>query len=86
MIQLDADTLAYGYSSGILMYNSCQNDTINHGVALVGYGTEAGVDYWRLKNSWGTWWGESGYFRIQRVGGTGGTCGMVKYNAYYITA
>ena len=41
---------------------------INHGVAIVGYGTESGtdLDYYKIRNSWGTGWGEGGYFRVAR--------------------
>lgn len=38
-----------------------------HAVAEIGWGTEAGVDYWLCQNSWGTSWaGLSGYFKILR--------------------
>lgn len=43
--------------------------TLNHEVAIVGYGTEGGKDYWLVKNSWGTGWGMDGYMKIKRGSG-----------------
>jgi cathepsin F len=72
------------YIKGILDYPSdiCSSAYINHGVLIVGYGTEGStnMDYWTVKNSLGKDWGESGYFRIRRGAGT---CGI---NCYIMTA
>merc|ERR1719238_887019 len=46
---------------------------INHAVAVVGYGSEGGKDFWLIKNSWGPFWGEGGFIRMKR--GTG-HCGV----------
>eukprot|EP01062_Namystynia_karyoxenos_P002641 TRINITY_DN10934_c0_g1_i1.p1 TRINITY_DN10934_c0_g1~~TRINITY_DN10934_c0_g1_i1.p1 ORF type:complete len:476 (+),score=111.93 TRINITY_DN10934_c0_g1_i1:67-1494(+) len=54
------------YSGGIL--TDCGTEpTVDHGVTLVGYGHEkgSGMQYWTIKNSWGTSWGENGYIRVQ---------------------
>merc|ERR1712203_859805 len=53
------------YGGGVLSKCDCDMD---HAVQLVGYGTEAGKDYWLVRNSWGGSWGEKGYVRIQRFG------------------
>merc|ERR1712107_115433 len=40
--------------------------SIDHATLAVGAGTDGGVDYFRVKNSWGTGHGEAGYFRVKR--------------------
>lgn len=50
---------------------------MNHAVLVVGYDMSASPPYWIVKNSWGTGWGEAGYFRMEMLGdGTYGTCSM----------
>nr|ACU82390.1 cathepsin L 2 [Pheronema raphanus] len=54
------------YSSGIYDPKRCgkRNRQLDHGVLVVGYGTESGEDFWLIKNSWGEDWGMQGYFKI----------------------
>nr|AAK48495.1 putative cysteine protease [Ipomoea batatas] len=69
------------YSSGIFT-GSCGTD-LDHGVTAVGYGTENGVDYWIVKNSWAASWGEKGYLRMQRnVKDKNGLCGIAIEPSY----
>ena len=58
------------YKRGIYSSSKCKNgpSDVNHAVLIVGYGQapETGKPYWIVKNSWGSSWGENGYFRIER--------------------
>ena len=59
---------------------------LDHGVVVIGYGTDNGVDHWIVRNSWGTSWGENGYIRMERnvVDNFGGKCGIAMQASYPI--
>jgi cathepsin X len=56
------------YNGGIFYDKTNANSTqIDHEISVVGYGvSEAGQKYWIARNSWGTYWGEQGWFRVVR--------------------
>ncbi|XP_056614235.1 procathepsin L [Triplophysa dalaica] len=82
-VAIDADHTSFlFYSSGIYKESSCNPNNLNHAVLLVGYGSDGGKDYWIIKNSWGTGWGEGGYMRMLRDGKN--ICGIANYALYPI--
>ncbi|CAB3380105.1 Hypothetical predicted protein [Cloeon dipterum] len=54
------------YKKGVYSASDCRANTKSHSMAIVGYGTENGQDYWLVKNSWGYGWGDKGYIKIAR--------------------
>nr|P12412.1 RecName: Full=Vignain; AltName: Full=Bean endopeptidase; AltName: Full=Cysteine proteinase; AltName: Full=Sulfhydryl-endopeptidase; Short=SH-EP; Contains: RecName: Full=Vignain-1; Contains: RecName: Full=Vignain-2; Flags: Precursor [Vigna mungo]CAA33753.1 sulfhydryl-pre-endopeptidase (AA -20 to 342) [Vigna mungo]CAA36181.1 sulfhydryl-endopeptidase [Vigna mungo] len=72
------------YSEGVFT-GDCNTD-LNHGVAIVGYGTTVdGTNYWIVRNSWGPEWGEQGYIRMQRnISKKEGLCGIAMMASYPI--
>jgi C1A family cysteine protease len=62
------------YKSGV--FSNC-GASINHAVLLVG--TDA-TGVWKVKNSWGTGWGENGFIRLA----AGNTCGVCTYGGVYV--
>jgi len=73
------------YKGGVLDNPACNSD-LTHAVVIVGYGVEetktGKEEYWILKNEWGNFWGEKGYFRVKKTEGDG-VCGI---NTYVSTA
>ena len=84
-VAIEADTKAFQlYSSGVFANSGC-GTTLDHAVVLVGWGTDpVGGDYYILRNSWGTTWGESGYMKLARgpAYGAAGECGVLS-KPYY---
>lgn len=63
------------YERGIYDQDACINAGLNHGIALVAYGSEDGTPYWTIRNSWGMGYGEKGHIRLVRGRGM---CGVQK--------
>lgn len=74
-ISVDASSW-FRYASGV--FNGCNqtNPDINHAVQLVGLGNsnDGNGDYWIVRNSWASSWGEEGYIRLHRSPKV--TCGL----------
>jgi len=83
-VAIQANTSYFqSYTGGIMTSAACGTN-IDHAVVIVGYGTSGSTPYWLVRNSWGTSWGESGYFQVEQTTGKG-ICGINQYVAYPIT-
>merc|ERR1712224_820367 len=73
-VAIEADQLSFQlYSGGVLesgsgLFKNCGTN-LDHGVLAVGYTADA----FKVKNSWGASWGESGYIQLST---NGNTCGI----------
>eukprot|EP00933_Yihiella_yeosuensis_P011724 TRINITY_DN11932_c0_g1_i1.p1 TRINITY_DN11932_c0_g1~~TRINITY_DN11932_c0_g1_i1.p1 ORF type:complete len:511 (-),score=96.96 TRINITY_DN11932_c0_g1_i1:224-1756(-) len=80
-VSINGQALPFQLYTGGILSAQC-SDQIDHGVLLVGYGTDDGKDYWLVKNSWGLEWGEDGYIRVERGSGGAGECGILTQSSY----
>jgi KDEL-tailed cysteine endopeptidase len=80
-VAIEADTFTFqGYTGGIINDDSC-GTYLDHGVVAVGYNDEDQIPYYKVRNSWGKLWGESGHVRIGIQDGAG-ICGIQKNASY----
>lgn len=81
-VAIEADeTVFQFYKSGVLTAKCGSN--LDHGVLAVGYGaTEAGEEFWKVKNSWGDSWGDHGYIYLSRAETGPGECGILLQASY----
>lgn len=72
------------YTSGVYYDPLCKSDLndLDHSVLAVGYGTDpVGGDYWIVKNSWSTYWGDEGFIKMSRKDNN---CGVASQPTYVI--
>jgi len=80
-VAIDASRRGFrNYRRGVFYDRSCSSRRLSHAVLAVGYGSEGGMDYWLVKNSWGTRYGAGGYIKMAR--NKRNHCGIATRAAY----
>jgi len=81
-VAIEADQSAFQfYKSGV--FSAACGTNLDHGVLIVGYGTDGGKNYWKVKNSWGETWGEGGYIKMAKdTSAKSGQCGIAMQPSY----
>ena len=67
----------HSFKSGVYSGSGCTR--INHAVDVVGYGTQSGIPYWQVRNSWGANWGDKGHIKMRRGSNM---CSIASYAHY----
>jgi C1A family cysteine protease len=81
-VAIEADQVAFQFYKDGVLTGKCGTN-LDHGVLAVGYGTDNGTQYWKVKNSWGADWGMSGYVLIEKgKAQKGGQCGILMAASY----
>jgi xylem cysteine proteinase len=78
-VGIDCTTYAFRAYRGGIFSATCYSE--NHAVILVGYGVSGTTQYWIIRNSWGPYWGESGYMKVKVNSGNKSSC-FVEWDAY----
>ncbi|XP_008586841.1 PREDICTED: cathepsin L1 [Galeopterus variegatus] len=84
-VAIDASHTSFQfYEKGIYFEPNCSSEDLDHGVLVVGYGTEGAESdnnkYWLVKNSWGEGWGTEGYIKMAKD--RNNNCGIASAASY----
>jgi len=81
-VAIEADQNVFQFYSGGVMSSPCGTN-LDHGVLVVGWGELDNKPYWKVKNSWGEFWGDNGYILLERnVNSKEGQCGIAVMPSY----
>jgi len=85
-VAIEADQMTFQLYAGGVLDGSC-GTSLDHGVLAVGYSNDSSEPYWKIKNSWGSSWGEAGYIRLCKncgKNGSAGQCGLAADASYAV--